>query len=254
MKRKSLTIGVLLLLGVSTALAQAPGPYPVIFLHGQKKEGAPVTGYITWNRGEGWSALEEILEDGYAGYQEGLPDTNCHENTPIPSTGGDPLRVYNFSYYNEDPDDPGVIGDNYGTLYPNWWLDGVRQDYIDYAGENCWGEQLADFIDEVLVATGASKVNIVCHSMGGLVIRSAITYYGCEDKVHKVLMIGTPNHGLPWWLDPLSFFGGHPEWQKHGVPRYRIHRFYPHHQSPIDRTGHRLCQPTNLQLCNAQKM
>ena len=195
MKRKSLAIGVLVLLGVSTALAQAPGPYPVIFLHGQKKEGAPIYGYITWNRGYSWSAMEEILEDSYAGYQEGVTGANCHENTDLPSTGGDPLRIYNFSYYNPDSSE-GVIGDNYDTLYPKETDYNTRVDYQNSADNACWGEQLANFIDDVLTATGASKVNVVCHSMGGLVARAAITYYGCEDKVYKVLMIGTPNRGF----------------------------------------------------------
>ena len=45
--------------------------------------------------------------------------------------------------------------------------------------------------------TGAKKVDIVAHSMGGLVARYYIQKSGTGD-VGKLIMIGTPNHGSDW--------------------------------------------------------
>lgn len=39
------------------------------------------------------------------------------------------------------------------------------------------------------------KVNLVAHSMGGLVSRYYIQMLGGEDQVHKLIMLGTPNQG-----------------------------------------------------------
>ena len=82
-----------------------------------------------------------------------------------------------------------------------------------------FAKRLAEFIDKVLAATGASKVDIVAHSMGGLVSRVAIKNYGCASKVRKLIMIGTPNHPysepeLGEWLYLL--FSNDKQWQKEG--------------------------------------
>lgn len=42
-----------------------------------------------------------------------------------------------------------------------------------------------------------SKVDIVGHSMGGLIARTYIQYpYGYKNNVRKLIMVGTPNHGV----------------------------------------------------------
>ena len=90
--------------------------------------------------------------------------------------------------------------------------------YITSWENNRYAKRLAEFIDKVLIATGAEKVDIVAHSMGGLVARAAIRYYGCEGKVRKLLTIGTPNkgwHGVgdAHWTEILA---GHADWQRLG--------------------------------------
>ncbi|MFZ5723168.1 MAG: esterase/lipase family protein [Pseudomonadota bacterium] len=55
--------------------------------------------------------------------------------------------------------------------------------------------QLARHIDAALAATGAEKVTLVCHSMGGLLSRYAIKELGCEHKVDKLITIGSPHRG-----------------------------------------------------------
>lgn len=57
------------------------------------------------------------------------------------------------------------------------------------------GLKLIDYIDDVLAQTGAGKVNIVAHSQGGLVTRSALEDSGSIGKVERVTTLGTPNLG-----------------------------------------------------------
>lgn len=54
--------------------------------------------------------------------------------------------------------------------------------------------QLAQVIDKACRDTGAAKVVIVGHSMGGLVARDYLRRYG-GAKVARVVTIGTPHHG-----------------------------------------------------------
>ncbi|MGV8141070.1 MAG: alpha/beta fold hydrolase [Candidatus Woesearchaeota archaeon] len=55
--------------------------------------------------------------------------------------------------------------------------------------------RLKESIDYVLYVTGNDKVDIVAHSMGGLVTRRYIQIFGM-DKVDTVILIGTPNNGI----------------------------------------------------------
>lgn len=57
-----------------------------------------------------------------------------------------------------------------------------------------YAQRLSNVVELVKFRTGRNKVNIVAHSMGGLVAREYINNGG-ESSVHKLIMIGTPNHG-----------------------------------------------------------
>lgn len=54
---------------------------------------------------------------------------------------------------------------------------------------------LSTFVDHVLKSTGASKVNLVAHSYGGLVVRSLVSDHGYGDRVASISTIGTPHRG-----------------------------------------------------------
>jgi triacylglycerol lipase len=57
--------------------------------------------------------------------------------------------------------------------------------------------QLATQIDAVLVATGAAKVNLIAHSMGGLDARYLISTLKYGDRIASLTTLSTPHHGTP---------------------------------------------------------
>jgi len=68
-------------------------------------------------------------------------------------------------------------------------------------------EELRRKTNEVLTVTGAEKVHIIAHSMGGLDARMMIVDLGMADKVASLTTIGTPHFGTII-ADNLIFFGG----------------------------------------------
>ena len=62
-----------------------------------------------------------------------------------------------------------------------------------------FASQLAARIDRICAATGAPRVMLIGHSMGGLVARAYIRRHGASRVAHLV-SIGTPHHGsrLAW--------------------------------------------------------
>ena len=73
-----------------------------------------------------------------------------------------------------------------------------------------YSKRLDKVIDNVLYATGKDKVIIIAHSMGGLVSRYYVKNLGGASKVDKLIMVGTPNHGIYGWVGDLcdSFHPG----------------------------------------------
>ncbi|MFC5718567.1 esterase/lipase family protein [Streptomyces gamaensis] len=56
-------------------------------------------------------------------------------------------------------------------------------------------EQLSAYVDRVLAATGAPKVDLVGHSQGGLMPRHYLKYLGGAAKVNALVGIAPDNHG-----------------------------------------------------------
>jgi triacylglycerol lipase len=57
-------------------------------------------------------------------------------------------------------------------------------------------QELRGFIERVLEVTGASEVDLVCHSLGGLVARTYVDLLGGHSHVRRVVTLGTPHRGL----------------------------------------------------------
>ncbi len=73
------------------------------------------------------------------------------------------------------------------------------------ASIDLFAEQLALRIDEIGAATGAARVALVGHSMGGLVARAYLRKCG-GARVHLLITIGTPHEGSrhAWMMAGLS--------------------------------------------------
>lgn len=55
--------------------------------------------------------------------------------------------------------------------------------------------QLASHVDRVLERTGAHRVHLVGHSLGGLVARYYVQSLGGDEKVHTCITLGSPHKG-----------------------------------------------------------
>lgn len=79
-------------------------------------------------------------------------------------------------------------------VFPYDWRLDIRS-----AADNLYSPalvSLSDKVDTVLGKTRAEKVNIIAHSMGGLLAKNYIKHYG-QDKVNKFVDIATPHLGAP---------------------------------------------------------
>ena len=70
----------------------------------------------------------------------------------------------------------------------SWTYDTSRSNAIT-------AQALGAKVDEILAATGASKVDIITHSMGALSARYYIRNLGGGSKVDEFVSLGGPNHG-----------------------------------------------------------
>ena len=193
--------------------------YPIIFLHGM----ATSASYWTQNRNRPYKEVMVAL----AGFQNYWLYNNGNGVGPGETVGSTldelyPKRViYNFDYYIEPwKDNPGAIGSN-GTIYPcDDDVEGRYRQNLGVNEVNSYAKRLSDFITLVQDAAYTDKVHIVAHSMGGVVARAAIKWYGCNAKVNRLLMIGTPNHPLfPDVIGKMVFYflkRENPEWMKDG--------------------------------------
>lgn len=68
--------------------------------------------------------------------------------------------------------------------------------------EEALTELVAKKIDELRHQLGVNKVNIVGHSMGGIIARNYIQLRGGSSKVERCVTLGSPHHGTK--LAPLS--------------------------------------------------
>ncbi len=91
-----------------------------------------------------------------------------------------------------------VFAFNYGGASPADDFQGTG-DIATSAG------QLASFVTEVLAATGASKVDIVGHSQGGMMPRYYINFLGGAAKVDNLVALAPSNYGTT--LDGLTALG-----------------------------------------------
>jgi len=67
----------------------------------------------------------------------------------------------------------------------------------DWRKDNAYNaELLSEFIDSVISWTGSDQVNLVGHSMGGIVAKTFVKLFD-NSRVRKLVFIGTPHLGAP---------------------------------------------------------
>jgi pimeloyl-ACP methyl ester carboxylesterase len=172
------------------------GPrFPVIFVHGHDG------GLEDWRETIQWLVENDPRWDGFR--ESGTEDFLDWEPGSIPPS----QWLMSFTYYNRFKGDarhaftagPGAIGSNrrfWCDPVLNWGhIPSASSDYYNGV-EHEYAADLAAFIDRVLEATGAEKVDMVAHSMGGLVARSAIQFHGEYAKVRRLMLVSSPIHGL----------------------------------------------------------
>ena len=149
--------------------------YPIILVHGHAV-----------SIGEAANLLKEYNSRGtfsrFKTFQEKLHYDGMYEDKDIILPNQDQNIVCPFSWNKKI---------SVRTTYyvdENWNFDDKRS-IKDYA------ERLGNVVEIVKKCTNSDKVNLIGHSMGGLVIREYTK--NNENNVNKVITIGTPNKGLP---------------------------------------------------------
>ncbi len=71
----------------------------------------------------------------------------------------------------------------------------VTMNLSSWHSEEVLTELLAKRIDELRHQLGVNQVNIVGHSMGGIIARNYVQLRGGNDKVKKLVCLGSPHHG-----------------------------------------------------------
>jgi len=110
-----------------------------------------------------------------------------------------PVVLVHGTFENEDG--------NWGTLAPLLADNGYCVYTFNYGGPPLVGEvyglaeiaasagQLSAFVDQVLAETGASKVDLVGHSQGGMMPRYYLRFLGGAAKVDNLVGLAPSNHG-----------------------------------------------------------
>ncbi len=151
--------------------------YPILFVHGHSFANQDTTGSSLKTF---YSMEQKFINDNLAFRGESIfPNHNLKAG--VYRNKGKPV-TFLTTYYSS-------------VLSP----DGVFVNEDDTESIRIYGTRLTEVIKEIKKATGKNKVNIVAHSMGGLVSREHIRQTNGEH-VNNLIMIATPNNGV-WRRD-----------------------------------------------------
>lgn len=100
---------------------------------------------------------------------------------------------------------PVLLVHGYGCNRGSWWWMRSRLEHAGltvatvnleplYGSIDDYVDQIRGRIEAVCLDTGASKVSLVGHSMGGLACRAYLARHGAE-RAARLITLGTPHHG-----------------------------------------------------------
>ncbi|MFA4817325.1 MAG: hypothetical protein WC608_01210 [Parcubacteria group bacterium] len=169
--------------------------------------------YNWWGSSSGPS---QICEEGYGCYYDKLDGKIDVSNHLTQEDFRDPVIIIpgilgSFDFFGEQKLDPFLR--TYDYLYETFKLNGYAPEEKLFAFPYEWrdsnivnAQKLKIKIDEIKSANNWPKVDIVAHSMGGLLAREYIEsgYYG--NDIDQLVTLGTPQKGAP--KDYLTWEGG----------------------------------------------
>ncbi len=118
-------------------------------------------------------------------------DSEVYKNDIIKNPDG--LFNYTSDLINEFKNQGYVEGESLFT-FPYDWRYGVSGKYSD-GKTNV--DLLATRIQDVLQQTGADKVDVVAHSLGGLIVKEYAMNHMLDNHIGKAVFVGVPNTGAP---------------------------------------------------------
>ncbi len=207
MKKKYFCLLVVILnIFISAEIAYSQenrSPYPIIFVHGLNSDNT------TWN-----ATINELAKifrknnnNIFHAVLNAFSYTKLTGTDTTLGTGDDDVLVYFNNHTNQLSS-----GDLYAVNFKNFWNQNTGNPQINFYSTSTPGNNqsksnqsaiykqgyaLKKAIEAVLNATGAEKVILVGHSMGGLAIREYLqrTNDGTTGSLHT------------WWIDPNSYDG-----------------------------------------------
>jgi len=164
---------------------------------------------LDWEPGCREEGLPVLLVHGW--YPEAFDPAETWRVIARELTGKDPMQTTDFTYI-YDPDHPG--DENYALQFlTGQGLDVYISNYT-HAPENgtpidirCYAQSLAHEIEVLRSHKGAPAVDIISHSMGGIVARAYIENEDFSpnpypvryrDDVFNLIMLAPPNQGTRW--------------------------------------------------------
>lgn len=193
--------------------AKAPcAARPIVFVHGHN------------GSNDDWQTMVDTLvssDDRFDAYR--FLGTQDHAALP---TGGIARRawLFAFDYYVARGTDkrgsytagPGKIGsDSSSSCASPQGTGHLVADGPEYDSgvDHEFAADLASMVGDVLRATGAKSVDLVAHSLGGLVSRSYLAFFGGNAQVEHLVLLASPHLGVP--LAPIeAVFGRAQPWMK----------------------------------------
>ncbi|AGP29697.1 triacylglycerol lipase [Corynebacterium terpenotabidum Y-11] len=196
-----------LVIAAPHAVAAPDAPLGSVGIAGPAYPATPAPQDSTTGNGPGASDFIDAFVQSFANPRlapVGADDWNCQPTAEHPTPVVLIHGTWENAYDNWSAMAPELKAEGYCVFTPNYGAADLltkggagevlpntfgTKDIAESAGE------IATYVDAVLAATGADKVDLVGHSQGGLLARQYLKFNGGAAKVDKVVTLGATNHG-----------------------------------------------------------